>query len=311
MKMLNAILITFICAIVIILVWFFIRNFGSVKITQNILKVAGFLVAALIFLLLDVYSTQNYYEKNVNILIPRNEQDIEIHEFGKNLIKINSEHKGYDVMIDVVLFSKKNTDKIFSDKDVKALDLMEVVFWTWLSKKYNLHWQVETKNFTGISGGGGQGDKAKNAEKEFTTVKAGELNKMLEDNYFKLPKGQVWHLILPNGSTITSLTRNNYERTYLIKNPNIEFKISIIHPGNSCMANTKLGDNIIKTLPNDKGEWYSNHIRVEFSTKVNRFRIFSDITKKQLQWINEIQDDFENDFEWSLIKEDFKEIYNS
>ncbi|MCD4774131.1 MAG: hypothetical protein K8R41_12195 [Bacteroidales bacterium] len=307
-KIISIIFLAIIVILIGLLICFFALNYGSNKLNQTLVKIVGFLAAALVFIFLDIFSVNNELTSTIKVLMPRSKYNYIVDNFSDKLTFIGSDHvKGYSLMSRVMLFSKYDSEKQFINENARSLDIVEMTFWQWMSSKYHLHWQVVNEEFIGIQGGGSTGSKAENANDSTNFISYDEMSKILKDNILDLHKGFYWGIHLPYNSNLTVIKSDEYERTYLINTKNIETKISIRWVGNSGIEHSKLGDSILKDLP--KGEWYSNNIRVKFETKTKRARIFSVETKNQIKWIYEIQDDFYNDFDWSLIKVDLEKAY--
>ena len=305
---LSFFLIMIIIALFGLLIWFVIINFGSSKINQTLIKIIGFIAAAILIIIFDIYSINYKYSKSIKVLIPINEIGIQIDSFSKKLIYSGSEHnQGLDIMSKIQIM-RVNKNKIQPKEiNIKSLDLLENAFWTWFSNNYHLHWQVDKKNFTGIAGAVWTIDKSENATKKTCFIEPEDIQEMLNNNYFIISKADIWGIHLPNNSKLITIVRNNYERTYKIVTANLELHIKIFWVGNSGIEFTKLGNKIIEEFQN--GNWLSNNFRVEFECKLKRSRIFSNETERQLEWVKEIQNNFYNDFDWSLIKSDLEKAY--
>jgi hypothetical protein len=307
-KIISIIFLAIIVILIGLLIWFFTLNYGSNKLNQTLVKIVGFLAAALVFIFLDIFSVNNEFSTSIKVLMPRNKGYYLVDKFTNKLDFVGSDHvKGYSLMDRVIVFSKHNSEKQFNNENALSLDIVEMTFWQWMSSKYHLHWQVVNEEFIGIQGGGSTGSKAENASDSTKFISHAEMSEILKDNFLELHEPFYWGIHLPYKSKLIVIKRDEYERTYKINSKNIETLISIRWVGNSGIEYSKLGDAILKEL--HKGEWYSNNIRVTFETKTKRLRVFSLETKNQIKWINEIQDDFYNDFDWSLIKVDLEKAY--
>lgn len=308
-KIISIVFLIIIIILTGLLIWFFALNYGSNKLNQTLVKIVGFLAAALVFIFLDIFSVNNELTSTIKVLIPRSKDVYIVDEFANKLDYIGSNQaKGYHLMNKVMFLSKFDTKKQFKDESTPSTDIVEMTFWMWMSYKYGLHWQVVNEEFIGFRGiGGSTGTKAENANKFTKFITYAEMSEVLRDNSLELPEGFYCGIHLPNNSTLRVLKSNEYKRSYLINTKNIKTTITIMCVGNSDMKYSKLGDSIIRDLP--KGEWHSNNIRVTFETKIKRARIFSPDTKDQIEWIKEIQDDFYNEFDWSLVKIDLEKFY--
>lgn len=289
-----------------LLTWFVILNFGSSKINQTLLKIIGFIAAAILIIIFDIYSVNYKYSKSIKILIPTNEVGIQSDSFSKKLIYSGSTHnQGYEIISKIQIM--RQNKKQPKDISIKSLDLLENAFWTWLSHNYNLHWQVVKKNFEGIAGASWTIDKSDNAAEKTYFIEPEDIQDLLNDNYFTISKNDFWGIHLPKNSKLITIERDNYTRLYKIITSNLELQIKIFYVGNSGFEFTKLGDKIIEEFQNRN--WFSNNFRIEFECKLNRSRIFSNETERQLEWVKEIQNNFYNDFDWSLIKVDLEKAY--
>jgi len=307
-KIISIILLAFIVILIGSLIWFSAINFGSNKLNQTLMKIIGFLAAALVFFFLDIFSINNEFSTSIKVLMPRNKNQYLVDKLSQKLDYVGSDHvKGYNLMDEVMTFSRHNSEKQFKNESALSIDIVEITFWQWMSSKYRLHWQVVNEEFIGIQGGGSLGFKAENASDSTNFISHLDMSELLRDNYLELHKPFYAGIHLPYKSKLIVINRNEHERTYEIISKNIETRINITCSNNSGIEHSRLGDSILKELP--KGEWYSNNVRVKFQTKKKRLRIFSEETKSQTKWINEIQDDFYNDFDWSLIKVDLEKAY--
>jgi len=268
-------------------------------------------IAAFLIIILDIFKPAVSDTKTVKVLILRNDDDVETNDFSDRLLKINPFTNGYYLLHQVNLFSKKIEDN--KDKKTIALDLIESTFWVWLAKTYNIHWEVDKTYFEGISGGGGNIEISKNAEKETTKYKLDKLKVDLKDNYYEISPGFFWGLSLPKNTKVTFLERSSHERTVLFSNNYIQFKISIYQIGNSGLNFSNLGETIIQSLSkyyHEPDKFYTNNIIVEFNCDYSRWLKGSPTTKKQKFWVNEIMDDFYKDFDWEKLKPEIEKIYN-
>jgi hypothetical protein len=307
-KLISIVILTIIAILIGLLIWFSTLNFGSHKLNQTLVKIVGFLAAALIFVFLDIFNINNEFSSSVKVLMPRKGNNFIVGELNDKLRFNGSDHnKGYELMHRLIIFSKQHSDKQYNNENAIALDIMEITFWQWMSKNYHLHWQVDNEEFIGIQGGGSTGSKSKNASETTHFLSHEYMSEILSDNVLELSKGFFWGIHLPYKSQLTVVKRTESERTYIIKTRNLKTKITMRWVGNSGIEHSKLGDEILKDLPN--GKWYSNHILVKFESKIDKRRIFSVETKKQSDWIKEMQQNFYNDFDWSLVKIDLEKAY--
>jgi len=248
--------------------------------------------------------------KTVDVLILRNKKVVNIKDFFEKLLKVGSPHKnGYELLHTTSLFSPKNKG-IEIDPEVISIDLLEMSLWTWLSKRYALHWDVDIEYFEGISGGQGNINQAVDAEVNPTKFSSDDIQEYLQDSIFLVDKGQLWKLSLPSGSSLNIIDRTKCRRSYQIKNKHIDFTIDIHKVGGSGLLVTTLGENIRKTLPSPDS-WFSDNFKVKFECRYSKWFRGSLNTKKQKKWVNEIMNDFYNDFEWRLVKPDLEKAYSS
>jgi len=307
----SIILIIFSLVIIVFCGWQLWVNRASENFTQIFLKITTGLLVILLLVLYEVYSPLPAESKEVKVLILRNKNmETANFDFHKRLLKTGSEHrKVYDALHDVeMLFGRKESSTI-RQNDL-SLDLLEMTIWLWLAGKYNLHWRVENKTFEGISGGGGTGDIANDAEKNPYAFTGEDLRETLKDNMFIVPEWRIGVIYLPSNSTV-NIERTSLTRTIKISNRHIdEFKIKITSMGHSGLTYTDLGENIKKTLESPDS-WYANNYRVNFEVKYDKWRRGSPETKQQKEWVSEIMADFYNDFEWSLVKPDLEKAYST
>lgn len=268
------------------------------------------IVTSFTLIIFQIISPLPSDSKTVDILILRNKKVVNIKDFSEKLLKVGSLHKnGYGLLHNVSLFSPKNKG-IKINPDVISIDLLEMSFWTWLSKRYHLHWDVDIEYFEGISGGQGNINKSADAEKNPKKLSSDDISGYLQDSIFLVPKGHLWGLSLPSGSTLNIIERDKHRRAFQIKNKFIDFEIDIHKVGGSGLLFTTLGENIRKTLPSPDS-WYSDNFKVKFECKYSKWFRGSLNTKKQKKWVNEIMNDFYNDFDLSLVKPDLEKAYSS
>lgn len=306
---LSLMLLLFLIFLVIGLIWFVIINFGSIKINHTLTKIIGFILAAIVFIFIDIYSINNKYSSSVKILIPRNENCVTVDQFYRKLMSVGSAHyTGYQIMDKILTFRENKTEDSSVKKDKYVLDLLENTFWMWFSKEYHLHWQVASNEFIGIDGGKRWAKSiAENAFKKTFVIEPEEMQVILIDNYFRVSKADFWGIHLPTNSHLKALERTKSRRIFEIENNNLLVQISIIYTGNSGIEHSKLGNKILEDYPDQ--ELYANNLLVEFDCNLKRSRIYSIETEKQLEWFKEIQDNFYNDFDWTLIKPDLEKAY--
>jgi hypothetical protein len=214
----------------------------------------------------------------------------------------SSEHKKFHAKVRKLI---SDEDDQFRYSDDSAMDLLELTFWTWLSKKYSLHWQVIYTDNYGISGwGGSTTEQSEHAEKNPKIISLDEAQDILK---FKLLPGHFTKLTLPENTQMKVVERSPSRRVFEIKTKNLTLKVTIRDTGKSPIRGTKLGDAIISKTTN--APQAIEHYRVNFETKLKRKNIFSSETERQKKWVKELQQDFYNDFDWSVIKPDLEKAY--
>lgn len=285
-------------------------NRESEVIMQIIIKVLFIaIITAFVLIVLEIDSPIQSDSKTVEVLILRNKEEVNVKDFSEKLLMVGSSHqKGYGLLHNITIFNTKN-EEVVIDSDTISLDLLEMAFWTWLSKKYHIHWYVNTESFEGISGSGISINEAEDAEKNPTELGKDELQEYLKDNMYTINPGTFWGISLPSGSSVNVIKRNKNNRVFQIKNKYIDFKISIYRVGSTGLLYTSLGENIRKTLLSPD-EWYVDNFKVSFESNYKKIYRGSLQTKKQKKWVNEIMEDFYNDFDWLLLKSDLEKSYN-
>lgn len=244
-----------------------------------------------------------------DVLILRKEGRLGIGEFESKLLKVGSTHKeGYVLLNSVNIFFPRN-DEIEVDSKTEALDLLEMTFWLWLAKRYNVHWEVDIDRFDAISGGQYVISPSKNSEENPMKLLPSQLQEHLYDNTYLVHEGQLWGITLPSGTSVNAIERTSSRRIFQIENKHIDFRIEIYKIGQSGLDYTTLGENIKKALESPDS-WYSENFKVKFDCKYKKLFRGSPSTIKQKEWINELIKDFENDFEWDLIKPDLERAYS-
>jgi len=304
------VLIIFLVVLLIVSVLLIIMNKHEEKIAQIGVKILVVtIITAFILIIFEIFSPLPIDNKTVDVLILCNKEKIDVKNFFDRLLKVGSPHrKGYELLTAVDLFFPKN-DKLEIDLEAQSLDSLEMAFWLWLAKKYSIHWDVESEYFEGISGGSGSSGQSKDAEKNPVEFSPEELQKLLHDNTYLVSKGQLWKIMLPSGTSLSVIERSKCRRGFRIKNDYINFKIDIHKVGDSGLLYTTLGENIRKTL-SSPDSWYSHNFKVKFECAYTKWFRGSLRTKKQKKWVNEIMNDFYNDFEWNLVKSDLERAYS-
>ncbi len=309
-KMRMTILLIALAILLIITISLICINKYDENITQIGIKILVVsILTAFILIYFEILSPLPVDNKTVNVLILQNGENFGVRDFTSRLLKVGSFHKkGYELLNSVNLFFPKN-DKVKIDPETKSLDLLEMTFWLWLANKYHLHWDVEHEYFEGISGWLSTTNKSKNYEKKPKEITPEKLQQYLHDNIYSVHKGQLWGIMLPAGTSLNIIERDNYKRTFMITNKHINFKIDIYQMGTSNLEYTTLGKNIKKTLK-APDSWCSDNFKVKFECTYNKWFRGSKMTIKQKKWVNQIMNDFYNDFEWKIIKPDLEKAYN-
>ncbi len=303
----SFILIFILVILIVVIFWFLIINWGSSKLNLTILKLIGVILATSIFIIFDVFSTENEFSKNIRVVLLKDKESYYNDYLSSKLFYIGSEHsKGYQKITHMECFAKKN----YSDKQKftkNSLDLLEVSFWSWFADLYHIHWQVNMKSFHGISGFYATSDIIKGANKVFEEITYETMSVILEDNSFTMWEGMFLGAKLPKGAKLEVVSRDNYKRDYKIETPNLILSITIFGDCNSSTEFSMLGKHFKSDLP--KNNIYSENFVVEISCLLKRSKIFSLQTQEQLKWVRQIQNQFYEDFDWFLIKPDLEKYF--
>ena len=161
----NIILIILVLILVGLLGCFLIINRADERFNQIFSKILIALIAAIVLIGFELLVRPKPIEKKIKVLTLRNKTYTNLSEFSKLLSKINSDYKNaYSIMSNNEIFSDNHVKKLGKDYDPESigLDNLEYSFWTWLGKKYMIHWDIEQDYFEGISGGGGNISIAQN-----------------------------------------------------------------------------------------------------------------------------------------------------
>jgi hypothetical protein len=226
---------------------------------------------------------------------------------------MNSDFKdGYDIMSNIEIFHvakiQETRDSLIPEQI--GLDLLEYSFWTWLGKRYSCHWDIEQDYFEGISGGGGRILTAFDADKETEVFKYNDLKEILSLNQL-LPEGhgQFIRIHFPKNTTI-EVIQGTKRRVYKIGNKYFRLRIDIYYIGSSGLTYTSLGEKIKKSLRANENEWYSDNFFIKMKCDFSSFRKGSPHLKDQRDWIIDIMDGIEHDFDWSNLKPELEKAYN-
>lgn len=269
------------------------------------------IVNSFILVVFQIHSPLPSDSKTIDVLILRNNENSNITEISQRLMKVGSSHRtGCEFLSNVHLMFPKNEDAKSDRSDVLGLDVVEMALWSWLSSRYALHWDVNIRQFEAISGGQRNVDISPDAEQNPSMFSPDQLEALLQDSTYRVDRGQFWEMSLPSGSSVKIIKRSPYTRIFQIKNKHIDFTIKIYTIGGSGLLFTTLGENIRKTLQSPDS-WHSDNIKVEFECRYVKWFRGSLSTKKQKKWVNEIMNDFYNDFEWSLVKPDLERAYSN
>ncbi len=193
-------------------------------------------------------------------------------------------------------------------RDNPTMDLLEIAFWSWLSKNYPNHWQVVYTDNFGISGwGGGSINQVGNAEKEPRIVKTNAMQEILKHNIFEFDPVTFMQLALPKTATISMPKRERGKSVFEIKTKNLTLKVTIKRTGESHLEGSKVGEKILSESSNITQS--VKHFRVNFKTRLNKLKVFSQETERQIEWVKGLQQKFYDNFDWSVIKPDLEKAY--
>lgn len=310
----NIILIIAVLILIGLLSWFLIINRADDKFNQIFSKVLIALVAAIVLIGFELLLKPKPIEKKVKVLTLRNKTYTNLTEFSNRLLKINSDFKnGYSIMSTVELFSINNINKLGNKykPDQISLDNLEYSFWTWLGKKYTIHWDIEQDYFEGISGGGGNTSAVQDADKETKILKYEELKSLLSSNQLINDiHGGFFKINFPKGSHIEIIEDTENRRAYKIHNKYYKLYIEMYSIGTSGLTYTTLGEKIKKTLKASDNEWYSDRLILKMKCEFSSFRKGSPQLIKQKNWIIDIMEGIEHDFDWEKIKPELEKAYD-
>ncbi len=309
----NIILIASVLILIGLLSWFLIINRADERFNQIFSKILIALIAAIVLIGFELLVRPKPVEKKIKVLTLRNKDYTNMSEFSNRLLKINSDYKnGYSIMSDIEIFSSKHVESIGEDYDAESigLDNLEYSFWTWLGKKYMIHWDIEQDYFEGISGGGGNTSIAQNADKQTRKLKYKELKDLLISNQL-MPEehGRFFEIHFPKNTSIDVIEDSKHRREYIIKNKYYSLTVTIYSIGGSGLTYTNLGEKIKAGLSGNKDEWYSDRLILSMKCNFSSFRKGSPELIKQKNWIIDIMNGIEHDFDWSNLKPELEKAY--
>lgn len=297
--------------IILFLSWFLYINRADAKYNQIFSKFLIALIAAIILIGFELFVPLNPVEKKIKVLTLRNKRYTNISEFSNKLLKINSDFKnGYVLMSWIEKFSSKQLKNVDYDAESVGLDNLEYSFWAWLGERYSIHWDIERDFFEGISGGGGNTSKANNADKETKVYTYQEIRNLLTANQL-LPdkRGVFFKIHFPKNTIIKIKIHSKHRREYLIKNRYYALTITLYSIGTSGLTYTNLGEKIKAALKDKNDEWFSDRLIVNMKCKFSTLRKGSPELKKQKEWITDIMNEFEHDFDWNNLKLELEKAY--
>lgn len=308
----NIILIISVLVLIGLLGYFLIINREDERFSRIFSKILIALFAAIILIGFEFLVPPKSVEKKIKVLTLRNKTHTKISEFSKRLLITNSDYRnGYEMMS---LVESINYRYKFKNLESIGLDNLEYTFWVWLGRRYSMHWDIERDSFLGISGGGESASVRINADKETKVYEYQEIKDLLVSNQL-LPdeNGLFLRVHFPKNTILKVKKHSEYVREYLIKNKYYDFTIIMYSAGNSGLNVTNLGEAIKASLRaslNDiNGEWYSDRLIVKMKCKFSAIRKGSPELKKQKEWIIDIMNGFEHDFEWDNLKPELEKAY--
>lgn len=310
----NVILIITIFILVALLGCFLVINREDEKFNQILSKILIALIAAIVLIGLELIVKPKPITKKIKVLTLRNKDYTNLREFSIRLMKINSDFKnGYSIMSEIETFSSKHVQSLGEkyDSEEIGLDNLEYSFWTWLGKKYMIHWDIEQDYFEGISGGGGNTSASLGADKETKIVEYQELRNLLRSNQLMPEKhGRFFEIHFPKGTTIKIIEDKKNRREYKIENKYYTLFVEMYSIGSSDLIYTNLGEKIKKSLEDNKDEWYSDRLILNLKCNFSSFRKGSPNLLKQREWIIDVLDGLEHDFDWNNLKPELEKAYD-
>lgn len=283
-------------------------NRGSESIKPVIFKVIGFILAALVFLSIDILKAPEEMHTKANFLILRN-NNAELLNLVPVTAAINvSQWHAYSLLDQTwIMGYTPQSDTFIKDQHTEEEhvfdELVAATFLKWMAYHYSIHWEMEHNYIDGISGGGGHSSQKKNRDNKTATY------------YFKdspngfLRSDQPFNRIrVPKGSQ-ASLSTTILESVFTIKNRKMVFTFKSIRLGNSGVSHSILGKKIDARLENP-GSFFAHDYIITLDATFSRFLRWSPQTLKQKEWITQIFENFERDFSWDLFKVQFEKALN-
>jgi len=288
-------------ALIVYVVW---NNRDTHKILPVVIKITGAICLAGAILLFDVLKEENDI-KSIVYVGELFKDTGEVAQLGKPLSEIDSDHgRGYRNIYSLYGHSISREGQLnppIENLDEWSLDLMHATFWTWMSFRYFQHWDIEPELIRGVNAVIGFSPFAEGAEKNPTEI---AIIPIIEEISPSLKWVAPNVVKLPLGTTEDRTSRIN-ERIIVLKNENLKLEIKISRIPEMTRINdlTVLGSKIRSRL-REPDKWSVKSFRVEFSTKINRWRIFSSYTARQKRWVEEMIKAFVTDFSWDAIRKD-------
>jgi len=309
----NIFLIITVLILIGLLSLFLILNRADEKFNQIFSKILIALIAAIVLIGLELLVNPKPIEKKIKILTLRNKDYTILSEFSKKLLKANSDFKnGYLIMSDIETFSSQHIQNLGNkyDPETISLDNLEYSFWTWLGKRYMIHWDIDQDYFEGISGGGGNISINRGADKETENVSYLELKNLLKSNQLMpFEHGRFFNIQFPKNTKIKIIEETKHRRAYEIKNNYFKLNVEMYSIGTSGLTYTTLGEKIIESLKAVDNELYSDRLIMNLKCSFSSIRKGSPNLIKQKDWILDIVNGLEHDFEWNNIKPELEKAY--
>ena len=274
-------------------------------------KVLIAVMAAFVIIGIDVLKPIQNDSKRIQILILKNKEGWNTQEIADRLLKVSSFYNGYQTISDISLFTKKKENFIIPKAETATVDLVEMAFWCWLSKKYTTHWDIKDIAFEGISGGGGSSQSDENAEPNPTCVKIDQMRKLLSHNSRELNQGSFFKIHLPSNTSIDLIQHSVSFRRYLISNKYFKLDITISYIGNAGVFGSILGNKMLESLKkfSSDQDYYTNDIIVDLNCSYSLWYKGNPEFLRQKKWINNLMDDAYKNFDWSEIRPKLEKAY--
>lgn len=276
-------------------------------------KVLIAVMAAFIIIGFDILKPISNDSKRIKLLILKNKEGLNTQEISDRLGKVSSVFNGYQTINDISLFTreKENFTIPKSEAEIETVDLVEMAFWCWLSKKYTDHWDINEIWFEGISGGGGSSQRNENAELNPTCVKIDKMKKLLNHNSRELNQGSFFEINLPSNTRIDLVQYHDSFRRYLISNKYFKLNITISYIGNSGVFGSILGNKMLESLKKFSldQDYFSNDIIIDLNCSYSLWYKGNPEFLKQKKWVNDLMNDLYKNFDWSEIKPRLEKAY--